>query len=223
MSLVCLGVSWVFLPYFFRQAFVSFLPAGAKGAAVPFLDFCAFERYFAFFVFELPFLSCGSFQSDPPPTEDYYIPTEDGKQADTDDSGTLYVDMVEVDIEYSIVELYTDPDDLEISAELWNDGEEEMVTLVVNNRAHIPPGSRRSNVVIIEAYPQWEETPVFRYSLPEEFSDKATWSMDGTEEPSPCPTLLRPCSEFDIISMTAAEQIGGGEGDGRKGYHAEDP
>ena len=55
---------------------------------------------------------------------------------DTDDDDIArYQSMFNTDIEYSVINLYTEPDDLEISAEVWEQYGEDMVTLVVNNRA----------------------------------------------------------------------------------------
>lgn len=95
---------------------------------------------------------------------------EDGRAA-----RKQYSDAFNTDIEYSTVNLYTEPDDLEIFAQLWEDGDEDMATLVVNNRAGRPG---RGGTIVIEAFPDGEDIPVFRYVFGEDVNDRRTWSLD---------------------------------------------
>lgn len=94
---------------------------------------------------------------------------------DTED----YAAMYKTDLTFDGISLSDETEDLEILSRRWefSDGT-PMVTLTVNNQGYIASGSRRSNVVIMEAYLDEETAPVFRYSLPEEVSDTETWSFD---------------------------------------------
>ena len=86
--------------------------------------------------------------------------------------------MFNTDVAFDRIKLDTTPKDLEITASRWETGGTEMVSLVVTNRAHISADGRAKNAVVIEAFLDDETEPVFRYSLPEEVSDKETWNFD---------------------------------------------
>lgn len=86
--------------------------------------------------------------------------------------------MFKTDISFDRIELDTKQSDLEISASRWELDNAPMVTLTVTNRAHISESGRVKNTVLIEAFLDEETTPVFRYSLPDEVSDKETWNFD---------------------------------------------
>lgn len=92
---------------------------------------------------------------------------------------TDYSSMFKTALTFDSIGLYDKPEDLEIVARRWNrsDGT-PMVTLTVTNQSYIAEGSRRSNVVVMEAFLDNEDTPVFRYSLPDEVSDTETWNFD---------------------------------------------
>ena len=95
---------------------------------------------------------------------------------DTEDD---YAAMYKTDLTFDGISLSDETEDLEILSRRWDNGDgTPMVTLTVNNQGYIASGSRRSNVVIMEAYLDEETAPVFRYSLPEEVSDTETWSFD---------------------------------------------
>ena len=86
--------------------------------------------------------------------------------------------MYKTDVTFDHISLDTSPHDLTIQAHRWENDGEPMVTLTVTNWAHIGSDSRSANTVIMEAFLDEETTPVFRYSLPDEVSDKETWNFD---------------------------------------------
>ena len=92
---------------------------------------------------------------------------------------TDYSAIFKTDLTFDRILLSHDPVDLEILARRWDTSDgTPMVTLTVNNQAYIASGKSGENVVVMEAFLDDEITPVFRYILPEEVSDKATWNFD---------------------------------------------
>ena len=90
-----------------------------------------------------------------------------------------YAAMYKTDLTFDRISLNHDPADLEIQARRWDASNgTPMVTLTVNNQAYIDAAARNSSTVVLEAFLDDETTPVFRYSLPEEVSDKETWNFD---------------------------------------------
>ena len=83
--------------------------------------------------------------------------------------------IYKTDVTFDRIELDTGAEDLSITARLWDSGGIPMVTLTVTNAASKSGGA---NMVVMEAFLDEETTPVFRYSLPEEVSDKATWNFE---------------------------------------------
>lgn len=86
--------------------------------------------------------------------------------------------MYKSDVTFDRIRLNTSVQDLDIQAVRWDNDGEPMVTLTVTNWAHIGSASRTANAVVMEAYLDDETAPVFRYSLPDEVSDKETWNFD---------------------------------------------
>ena len=86
--------------------------------------------------------------------------------------------MFKTDVTFDRIQLDTNAQDLSIQAARWDNNGEPMVTLTVTNWAHIGSARRSANAVVMEAFLDEETTPVFRYSLPEEVSDKETWNFD---------------------------------------------
>lgn len=82
------------------------------------------------------------------------------------------------DITFDRIELYTEPMDLELDARTWNNNGTPMVTLTLLNRGHVGKNHREANTVVMEAFLDDETNPVFRYSLPEEVSDKEAWTFE---------------------------------------------
>ena len=89
-----------------------------------------------------------------------------------------YASMYKTDITFDRIELETGVNDLNILATQWDNNGEPMVTLTVTNWAHIGSDSRSANTVVMEAFLDDETTPVFRYNLLDEVSDKETWNFD---------------------------------------------
>ena len=94
--------------------------------------------------------------------------------------------MYKTDVTFDRIELNNEANDLMIEAKLWDNNGEPMVSLTVTNWAHIKSSARNANAVVMEAFLDEEAEPVFRYSLPEEVSDKETWNFD----------MPRPCSRI---------------------------
>ena len=86
--------------------------------------------------------------------------------------------MYKTDVTFERMQLDTDPMDLDIHAKRWDDHGTSMVTVVLTNAGHLAKASRSANNVVLEAFLDDEETPVFRYSLPEDVSDKETWTLE---------------------------------------------
>jgi LPXTG-motif cell wall-anchored protein len=86
--------------------------------------------------------------------------------------------MYKTDLTFDRIQLDTSVRDLGIQATRWDNNGEPMVTLTVTNWAHIGADSRSANTVVMEAFLDEETEPVFRYSLPDEVSDKETWNFD---------------------------------------------
>ncbi len=86
--------------------------------------------------------------------------------------------MYKTDVTFESIQLDTDPMDLEIHARRWDDHGTPMVNVILTNAGHLAKASRSANSVVLEAFLDDEETPVFRYSLPEDVSDKETWSLE---------------------------------------------
>ena len=86
--------------------------------------------------------------------------------------------MYKTDVSFDSIRLDTSARDLSIQADRWENDGEPMVTLTVTNWAYIGSDRRNANAVVMEAFLDEETTPVFRYSLPEEVSDKETWNFD---------------------------------------------
>ena len=86
--------------------------------------------------------------------------------------------MFKTDVTFDRIQLDTNAQDLSIQAARWDNNGEPMVSLTVTNWAHIGSARRSANAVVMEAFLDEETTPVFRYSLPEEVSDKETWNFD---------------------------------------------
>ena len=97
-----------------------------------------------------------------------------GAQEETEEDFSMY----KTDLTFDRIELENRAKDLSMEATRWNNNGEPMVTLTVTNWAHIGSSSRTANEVIMEAFLDEETTPVFRYSLPDEISDKETWNFD---------------------------------------------
>jgi len=86
--------------------------------------------------------------------------------------------MYKTDLTFDRIQMDTSVRDLGIQATRWDNNGEPMVTLTVTNWAHIGADSRSANTVVMEAFLDEETEPVFRYSLPDEVSDKETWNFD---------------------------------------------
>ena len=86
--------------------------------------------------------------------------------------------MYKDDITFDSIQLDSRANDLSIQATRWDNNGEPMVTLTLTNWAHIGASGRSANTVVMEAFLDEETAPVFRYSLPDEVSDKETWNFD---------------------------------------------
>ena len=83
---------------------------------------------------------------------------------------------INTNVTFDRITLDSHGEDLTITARRWDSDGTPMVTLTVTNAADKRNGA--ANMVVMEAFLDDETTPVFRYSLPEEVSDKETWNFD---------------------------------------------
>ncbi len=86
--------------------------------------------------------------------------------------------IYKTDITFESIQLANDHMDLVLRTRRWDKHGTPMVTVVITNTGHLAKASRRADNVVLEAFLDDEETPVFRYSLPEDVSDKETWTLE---------------------------------------------
>ena len=97
-----------------------------------------------------------------------------GAQPEAEEDFSMY----KTNLTFDRIELDTSVRDLSIEANQWDNNGEPMVTLTVTNWAYIGTSGGTANTVVMEAFLDEETEPVFRYSLPDEVSDKETWNFD---------------------------------------------